>query len=36
MVVKGDIERLIPFVPDEVVLGVDIEAGTIRVDWEWD
>ena len=36
MVVKGDVERLIPFVPDEVVLDADLDAGIIRVDWEWD
>ena len=36
MVVKGDIERLIPFVPDDVVLDADLDAGIIRVDWEWD
>ena len=36
MVVKGDRERLIPFVKDKVVLDVDLEAGVITVDWEWD
>ena len=36
MVVKGDTERLIPFVMDKVVLGVDLVKGEIRVDWEWD
>ncbi len=36
MVVAGDTERLIPFVPGDIVLDVDLEAGTIRVDWEWD
>ena len=36
MVVKGDKERLIPFVTDKVVLDVDQEAGVITVDWEWD
>jgi 16S rRNA processing protein RimM len=36
MVVKGDQERLIPFVMEEVVLGVDLANGEIRVDWEWD
>ncbi len=34
MVVKGEQERLIPFVKDEVVLDVDLEAGVITVDWE--
>jgi 16S rRNA processing protein RimM len=36
MVVKGDQERLIPFVMKEVVLGVDLASGKIKVDWEWD
>lgn len=36
MVVKGEQERLIPFVMDRVVLDVDLAAGVIRVDWEWD
>lgn len=36
MVVKGETERLIPFVVGKVVLGVDLAKGEIRVDWEWD
>ena len=36
MVVKGEGERLIPFVIDKVVLGVDLANGEISVDWEWD
>jgi len=36
MVVKGEQERLIPFVMNEVILGVDLANGEIRVDWEWD
>ena len=36
MIVKGEQERLIPFVKDEVVLSVDLDAGQINVDWEWD
>jgi 16S rRNA processing protein RimM len=36
MVVQGETERLIPFVMDEVILGVDLAKGEIRVDWEWD
>ena len=36
MVVKGETERLIPFVMDKVVLGVDLDKGEIEVDWEWD
>lgn len=31
-----DSEVLIPFVPGEFVLGVDLAAGIIDVDWEWD
>ncbi|HEX7060447.1 MAG TPA: ribosome maturation factor RimM [Woeseiaceae bacterium] len=31
-----DSEILIPFVPGEFVLGVDLAAGTIDVDWQWD
>lgn len=33
MVVKGERERLIPFVPARIVLKVDQEAGEILVDW---
>ena len=36
MVVKGEQERLIPFVMEQVVLGVDLDKGEIEVDWEWD
>ena len=36
MVVKGEQERLIPFVMDKVILGVDLDKGEIEVDWEWD
>lgn len=36
LVVKGETERLIPFVMDKVILGVDLAKGEIRVDWEWD
>jgi len=36
MVVKGEQERLIPFVMEQVVLGVDLARGEIEVDWEWD
>ena len=27
-------ERLIPYLPDQVVLAVDLEAGSIEVDWD--
>ena len=36
MVVQGEQERLIPFVLDKVVIGVDLDKGEIEVDWEWD
>ncbi len=36
LVTAGDQEHLIPFVPGEVILGVDRAAGVISVDWEWD
>ena len=36
MVVKGEQERLIPFVMDEVVISVDLDEELISVDWEWD
>ena len=36
LVVDGTAERLIPFVPGQVILDVDLAAGVIRVDWEWD
>ena len=36
LVVKGERERLIPFVAEEVILGVDLDEGVINVDWEWD
>ena len=36
MVLEGEQERLVPFVMDEVVLGVDFARGVIDVDWEWD
>jgi len=36
MVIKGDTERLVPFVKDEIVVDVDLAAGVITVDWDWD
>jgi 16S rRNA processing protein RimM len=36
LVVRGDTERLIPFVMDRVILDVDLDRGVITVDWEWD
>ncbi|MEC9483519.1 MAG: ribosome maturation factor RimM [Halomonas sp.] len=40
MVIKGDArslddrERLLPFLPDEVIRAVDLAAGTLTVDWD--
>ena len=34
LVVRGDRERLIPFLPGSVVREVDLDAGRIRVDWD--
>lgn len=34
LVVAGERERLIPFVEDQVVLEVDLEAKRITVDWD--
>lgn len=36
LVVKGERERLIPFVQGQVVTAVEPQAGIIRVDWELD
>jgi 16S rRNA processing protein RimM len=33
MVVQGERERLIPYVPD-VVRAIDLDAGTMQVDWD--
>lgn len=34
LVVKGERERLIPFVMDQVIIRVDLERGQIRVNWD--
>ncbi len=36
LVTEGERERLIPFIANEVILDVDLAAGVISVDWEWD
>ena len=36
LVVHGDVERLIPFLPGTVVQSVDIGGGAIVVDWHMD
>lgn len=42
LVVQGDEhsidrrERLIPYLPEQVVLAIDLEAGTMQVDWDPD
>ena len=33
---EGEQERLIPFVSDEIVINVDLDAKRVDVDWEWD
>jgi len=34
LIVKGDQERLIPFLQPDVVTEVDIKAGLMKVDWD--
>ncbi len=34
LVVNGERERLIPFILEQVVLKVDVEARRIEVDWD--
>jgi len=36
LVVRGERERLIPFVAGQIVHEVDLERGRIRVDWDKD
>lgn len=36
LVVKGERERLLPFVKGQVVIEVDLEQGMLRVDWDPD
>ena len=36
LVVRGERERLVPFVPGQVIAAVDLDAGEIRVDWDPD
>ena len=36
LVVKGERERLIPFIQGQVIKGVDLGAGIITVDWDPD
>lgn len=36
LVVKGERERLIPFVFEHVILNVDLNAGVIQVNWDSD
>lgn len=36
LVVKGDRERLIPYVTGPIVKSVDLAAGTMQVDWDPD
>jgi len=36
LIVKGDKERLIPFLQPETVINIDLETGLMRVDWDSD
>jgi 16S rRNA processing protein RimM len=36
LVVKGERERLVPFIQGQVIKGVDLDAGIISVDWDPD
>lgn len=36
LVVSGERERLIPYLPDRVVVEVDLESGRMLVDWDED
>ena len=36
MVVAGDRERLVPYIPDQFIVEVDFDAGRITVDWDAD
>ena len=36
LVVRGDQEVLIPYIAGDVIEDVDLAAGVIRVNWEWD
>lgn len=36
MVVRGERERMLPFVQPDYVRGVDFDAGTVTVDWDPD
>ena len=36
IVVKGDRERMIPWVMGDVILAVDLKVGTVTVDWDAD
>lgn len=34
MVIRGERERLLPYVPEQVVKDVDLRSGVMRVDWD--
>ena len=36
MVVKGEREHLIPYIPDQFIVSVDFELGLVTVDWDAD
>lgn len=36
LVIRGEREHLVPFIRDQVIKSVDLQAGVIRVDWDPD
>ncbi len=34
LVIRGERERLIPYIPEQVIVSIDLEAGRIVVDWD--
>jgi 16S rRNA processing protein RimM len=36
LVLRGERERLVPFLPESVIKSIDLEQGTMSVDWDAD
>ena len=36
LIVRGERERLVPYIPEQVVTRIDLQAGRIEVDWDAD
>ena len=34
LVIRGEREYLVPYIPGQYVLGIDVQAGTMVVDWD--